>query len=474
MKREQEFLFSQLPVSCEMRKFSRLIRKARKLFLILIPLLMFILLQILHIQVEPLWRLKHGFQLHNTLYDRCMDLRFIPAIIEGFERLAPIVAYFINLRGIYSYYCADLVSVSLENCSKKVIDGTIALDGQEFYSTVYSPQTIEKLLNSPLNRLTVDLSVKVTKFDGGKLSSRNVQYRVSNPARLEAHKRHILANRWMAEQFISYPAGKGLTFDKTKPYLITFATECSSWLSDRLNEDYNIVILGLGTQWLGFGSRLLALKAFLQTIPRDSIVFWADAGDVAILPGCTTEAIIQSFKLFTSPILFAGEMFCWPDADKADQFPIPPHEPKFFKFLNAGSSIGYSWAYLDVLNFMDSLESISIHADDQRFWQTAYLNQVSYEKGNPKPFINKGMEAIPYIQIDFYQSVFAAFGKDVYVHDKWIPSVDAFDYTDYNTTKRLTFIPSGGKPCIFHQPGPKIKGQPEQLQKILERVRTLS
>ena len=252
--------------------------------------------------------------------------------------------------------------------------------------------------------------------------------------------------------------------------MVTFATDCSEWLSGRINNDYNTVILGLGTQWYGFGSRILALREFLRTIPGNSTVFWADAGDVAILPGCTTKAIIETFKTFESPIVFAGEMYCWPDSDKHSLFPEPPHDPKFYKFLNAGSSVGYAWAYQSVIDFMDLHDPISIHFDDQRFWQQAYLKQISFEKHNQKPFFNNGLDVIPFIQVDFYQKLLVAFGA-LNVGNK--PSSELFDYSEYNISKRITFVESGGKPCIFHQPGTKIKGQPAELQKILDKVHSI-
>ena len=119
---------------------------------------------------------------------------------------------------------------------------------------------------------------------------------------------------------------------------------------------------------------------------------------------------------------------------------------------------------------MHAQEPISLHADDQRFWQQAYLQKLSFEKSNPKPFINNDLDAIQYIKVDFHQKLLVAFGA-VVVND--VPASEAFNYSEYKQTKRIIFKESGGKPCIFHQPGTKINGQPKELMKILDKVKSL-
>ncbi len=138
-----------------------------------------------------------------------------------------------------------------------------------------------------------------------------------------------------------------------------------------------------------------------------------------------------------------------------------------FRYLNAGLSIGYAWAYLDMLEEYDNNGFLYDIADDQRFWQTVFLSNRSYTalpEGGRRviPFNEPHPEnAIPYIALDYHQSLFQSLLGIRAPH---------FDFDDYAETGRIVFKESGGRPCAFHQHGPKENGVPHHLNEIFSKL----
>ncbi len=136
------------------------------------------------------------------------------------------------------------------------------------------------------------------------------------------------------------------------------------------------------------------------------------------------------------------------------------------RYLNAGLTIGYVWAYLDMLEEYGNRGMISDDSDDQRFWQTVFLSNRSFVplSDGGRRIIPDGEKpphgAIPYISIDYHQNLFQSL---LQVDKRW------FDFNQYIRTGRVAFNESGGLACGFHQHGHKPNG-PDALYGIFRVI----
>jgi hypothetical protein len=123
--------------------------------------------------------------------------------------------------------------------------------------------------------------------------------------------------------------------------------------------ELSLTVLGQGRTWTGSSLRLLLLAELLASEPDDALYLCVDAYDVVLLP--SARHVADRFLAFRAPIVFSAELGCWPFAELADQYPpapvvkpgsVPgraasrPAPPLTtpFRFLNAGSYLGYAGA----------------------------------------------------------------------------------------------------------------------------------
>ncbi|GJP55743.1 hypothetical protein CLOM_g14674 [Closterium sp. NIES-68] len=149
--------------------------------------------------------------------------------------------------------------------------------------------------------------------------------------------------------------------------------------------DLPLSVVGLHQPWNGFRPRLVAVLEYVQSLPPDRIIIATDALDVTPVPSCTADRIISAFLSFNAPIVFGAEPYCFPDRLEDKYPPLPPEAAAVdsqFKYLNAGTYVGYAWAVIAALKA--ALANPVSWFDDQREYTRLFLNQTQL-----LPFISR-------------------------------------------------------------------------------------
>ena len=107
----------------------------------------------------------------------------------------------------------------------------------------------------------------------------------------------------------------------------------------------NIHINGIGVKWIDFSNKLENFHKFLEDVDDNKIVMSLDAYDVIIFDNA--ENIKKKFEEFDKPLVFSAEKFCWPDANIWEKY---KNQDEIFKFVNAGTYMGYAWRIKEMLN----------------------------------------------------------------------------------------------------------------------------
>lgn len=157
---------------------------------------------------------------------------------------------------------------------------------------------------------------------------------------------------------------------KTK--IVTVATRPDPGLNmlissmDRFGLDY--VVLGQGQQWKGFGTKIIFLKEYLETIsPEYTHVIFVDAYDVIFLSGI--EEIEKKYAdNWPDKIVFSAELNCWPCAELSVQY--PPSD-SIWRYLNSGS---YTGSIADILGLLEAYPP-TFEMDDQLYFTNILLAQ---------------------------------------------------------------------------------------------------
>jgi glycosyltransferase involved in cell wall biosynthesis len=104
------------------------------------------------------------------------------------------------------------------------------------------------------------------------------------------------------------------------------------------------IVLGQGTRWRGFGTKLNLLYYYLKQIELPPFMLLVDGFD-SVFQSYLQE-IWESYKTFHSPIVFAADPGCWPDETLRNKFPT---SSTVFRYLNAGGYIGETKAIIRML-----------------------------------------------------------------------------------------------------------------------------
>lgn len=155
---------------------------------------------------------------------------------------------------------------------------------------------------------------------------------------------------------------------KTK--VITVATNHTPELK-RLQDsctknNINLEILGMNNSWLGFGSKIIWLKEYLQTLKNYTHFIFVDAYDVIFLDSLKNIELIYT-DLYKDAIVFSTEKACWPDANLSLSYPNTTSE---WKYLNSGSYMS------PIKKFLETIDKypIKFSDDDQRYFTNIFLN----------------------------------------------------------------------------------------------------
>lgn len=189
------------------------------------------------------------------------------------------------------------------------------------------------------------------------------------------------------------------------------------------DKNMSLQVLGLGRRWTGFGVKSQWISWYLdkQKLADTDILLVIDAYDVIVL--ANEQEIKERFLMFNSPIVFSTEKICWPDATLASQY---PNTNSTYKYLNAGTYIGYVGAIKEALKEMNLRD----RDDDQ-------LAFTKYFLAHPEK-----------IALDYQCELF------------WpLSGVDpaAIEIMEGETMNRVKNLETGSMPSILHGNGPSKK-----------------
>jgi len=186
----------------------------------------------------------------------------------------------------------------------------------------------------------------------------------------------------------------------------------------------NYKIMGLGQDWKGGnmskfpggGQKVNLLLNTITDMEDDKIILVTDSYDVIM--NANSKEILDKYKKFNKPIVFATESSCWPDKDNAKKFPKILNKKNLY--LNSGGFIG------NVKTIKYIISKIPNNADDQRFYQNMFLS-LSGEK---------------YIALDYECEIFQCLN-------------DAEEEIDIHYSKSRVYNKKTQKfPCHIHGNGP--------------------
>lgn len=87
---------------------------------------------------------------------------------------------------------------------------------------------------------------------------------------------------------------------------------------------------------------------------------FTDSYDVVFVAGW--DEILRKFEALNSPIVFAGECYCWPDINQAGAYPANPHR---CRYLNAGMWLATSEAAVPFTQELAQIASKRDRCDQQ-------------------------------------------------------------------------------------------------------------
>ena len=101
----------------------------------------------------------------------------------------------------------------------------------------------------------------------------------------------------------------------------------------------------------------------------DQIILVTDSYDVIMT--ANSDEILQKYKSFNKPIVFACESCCWPDETKEKEYPRILNRENIY--LNSGGFIG------NIKSIKKILSNVSNHSDDQLWYTNIFLSEKGKE-----------------------------------------------------------------------------------------------
>jgi len=135
--------------------------------------------------------------------------------------------------------------------------------------------------------------------------------------------------------------------------------------------------------WGGLGTKPKVLYQLIKggTINTKYIIF-TDCWDLIFTS--TPDDIIETYKVFNSPIVISAEANCFPDDFKNEFDEANPN--KKYRYLNSGFICGETEAILTCLeamdlpnlpdDYFDPIQNKNIHPNDQYEWMKIFVKQV--------------------------------------------------------------------------------------------------
>ena len=209
---------------------------------------------------------------------------------------------------------------------------------------------------------------------------------------------------------------------RPKLHVLTMASKDNPLLQQLLHScrrhNLSIDVLGLNKPFPGSGIRLIRMLKYLEKsqFPDDDLLLFVDAFDVLIL--ADEKTIVDKFLKMQVPFLISVEKTMHRDPELKDLIPLSPTP---FRFINAGSYMGYVG---HLKKWLKALLPINKAFSDQR-------HIVRHYTQHPEMYA-----------FDYYCQLFIALA---FVMDEEI-SIDAENGV-------VHCLITGSTPCVVHGPG---------------------
>ncbi len=217
--------------------------------------------------------------------------------------------------------------------------------------------------------------------------------------------------------------------------------------------DLKLHVLGGGVEWKGSAMRLLLFADFLAGVPDDAVYAFVDAYDVVLLPNAIELA--SRFRAFEAPLVFSAEVGCWPFSELAVRYPPapvlqpscrppreafvrpPPPVTTPYRFINAGSYIGYAGAIRKLLHELAPRGD----EDDQGLFTRYYLDQPGTITLDHEASLFQSLHLVPVNDLVFED------GETLTLRNRWL----------------------GSRPCLLHGNGAGRKPFAELVRRLRRR-----
>lgn len=296
----------------------------------------------------------------------------------------------------------------------------------------------QKLINSNylLNLIPVDEFLPICYLNNTKELNR-LNYNIEN-FRAIVCEPHIIKPELNAFQSSDTEISKPyitdnlwLEYDNYKIQLVTVATDevdgYLRFIESCKKYNFPCVTLGMNEKWEGSdlsigpggGHKVVLLQKYINDLKYDDsknrIIIFTDSYDVIL--NSNFKEIINKFVKFNCDIVFSGEIYCWPNVNLINDYPLCDTD---FKYLNSGGIIGSIDNFKKILQY-----DIKTHEDDQLYYTYTFLNKCSNLS----------------IKIDYYCEIFQALNGVFYYID--------ILFDESRIVNKLT----KSKPCLIHGNG---------------------
>ena len=354
-----------------------------------------------------------------------------------------------KLKNYYEQIRENNIKYDLFYLSRKSFEKDIEKLSENIYIPVLSYWTCayiitfdgaQKLINSNYlsNLIPVDEFLPICYLNDTKELNR-LNYNIEN-FRAIVCEPHIIKPELNAFQSSDTEISKPyitdtswLEYDNYKIQIVTVATDKVDgylrFIESCKKYNFPCVTLGLDEKWEGSdltlgpggGHKVVLLQKYINNLKyddsRNRIIIFTDSYDVIL--NSNLKEIINKFKKFNCDIVFSGEVYCWPNNNLENEYPVCDTD---FKYLNSGGIIGSIDNFKKILQY-----DIKKHEDDQLYYTYTFLKKRSNLSIN--------------IKIDYYCEIFQALNGVFYYIDI------LFDES------RIINKLIQSKPCLIHGNG---------------------
>lgn len=134
-------------------------------------------------------------------------------------------------------------------------------------------------------------------------------------------------------------------------------------------------VLTVKNKYTGHRLKDMLLYEFLKEIDKNELILFTDAFDAYFI--ASEAEIIEKYTKFNIPIVFSGEIACWPEPTLSRFYPKST-EDTHFRYLNSGGFIGRCGDIIDLIEkyYFGNRIELSQHLwSNQYVWNQIYLNE---------------------------------------------------------------------------------------------------